>query len=94
MSEWQIRTTGGRMKPGTAGRNTRRLDLSRRAGSRLGRNPGGNPNGMDGQPPQYGMNENGQYRYSYEDYDRISYGPAPVRRTAAKRAGTGSRSSP
>ena len=33
--------------------------------------PGGNPNS----PPQYGMNENGEYRYSYEDYNRISYSP-------------------
>ena len=39
-----------------------------------GGNPGGDPNA---QPPQYGMNENGAYRYSYEDYNRISYAPYP-----------------
>ncbi len=38
----------------------------------------GNPSGSGNQhnrPPEYGMNENGEYRYSYEDYNRISYDP-------------------
>ena len=54
-----------------------------------GETPGGNPNGMDGQPPQYGMNENGQYRYSYEDYDRISYGPGAGTADSGKKGGNG-----
>ncbi len=41
-----------------------------------GGNPGGDPNARQA-PPQYGMNENGAYRYSYEDYNRISYAPYP-----------------
>ena len=27
-------------------------------------------------PPNYGMNQNGEYRYSYEDYNRISHNPS------------------
>ena len=46
---------------------------SRSFGWQDGNQPGtGNQNNR---PPEYGMNENGEYRYSYEDYNRISYNP-------------------
>ncbi len=46
---------------------------SRSFGWQDGNQPGtGN---QHNRPPEYGMNENGEYRYSYEDYNRISYNP-------------------
>lgn len=35
-------------------------------------------------PPNYGMNQNGEYRYSYEDYNRISHSPAGPEVTARR----------
>ncbi len=32
--------------------------------------------GRNSSPPNYGMNQNGEYRYSYEDYNRISHTPS------------------
>ena len=32
----------------------------------------------ENQSSEYGMNKNGEYRYSYEDYNRISYDPSGV----------------
>ena len=34
-----------------------------------------NNSNQQNRPPEYGMNENGEYRYNYEDYNRISYNP-------------------
>ena len=41
-----------------------------------GAGPGDPDQRSQNSPPNYGMNQNGEYRYSYEDYNRISHNPS------------------